>query len=317
VSTPLARGSVSLRLYPHLDRDAREVVAELCAQAALAGAHGFDGVMTSEHHGGFAGYLPNPLQAAGWCLDAMGEGWAAACPLLLPLRPVALVAEEVAWLAARFPGRVGVGVAAGALPADFEIMDTDLDDLASRFDAGLLRLARALQTGDAGGPLASDPAVAACAARPVPMVSAASSVTGARRAARNGAGILLDSLTTPARARELTDAYRAAGGTQPCILIRRAWVGEPWRARVDAQVDVYRSYAGAAAVEHWGSDELQAAPEPGAVVAGLLDALRESGCDALNIRVHVPGVTAEVVREQIVRIGRDVVPGVRAGLAVA
>ena len=109
----------------------------MCAQAALAGAHGFDGVMTSEHHGGFAGYLPNPLQAAGWCLDAMGEGWAAACPLLLPLRPVALVAEEVAWLAARFPGRVGVGVAAGALPADFEIMDTDLDDLASRFDAGL------------------------------------------------------------------------------------------------------------------------------------------------------------------------------------
>jgi hypothetical protein len=64
-------------------------------------------------------------------------------------------------------------------------------------------------------------------------------------------------------------------------------------------------------------DELQAASEPGAVVAGLLDALRESGCDALNIRVHVPGVPAEVVREQIVRIGRDVGPGVRAGLAVA
>ena len=148
------------------------------------------------------------------------------------------------------------------------------------------------------------------------MVSAASSATGARRAARNGAGILLDSLTTPARARELTDAYRASGGAGPCILIRRAWVGEPWRARVDAQVDVYRSYAGAA-VEHWGEDELQAGRDPGAVAAGLLDVLRVSGCDALNIRVHVPGVPAEVVREQIVRIGDDVLPAVRAGLGFA
>jgi alkanesulfonate monooxygenase SsuD/methylene tetrahydromethanopterin reductase-like flavin-dependent oxidoreductase (luciferase family) len=247
----------------------------------------------------------------------MEQGWAAACPLLLPLRPVALVAEEVAWLAAHFPDRVGVGVAAGALPADFEIMDTDLDDLASRFDAGLQRLARALHFGDAGGPLANDPAVAACAMRPVPMVSAASSATGARRAARNRAGILLDSLTTPVRARELTDAYRAAGGAEPCILIRRAWVGEPWRARVDAQVDVYRSYAGTAAIEHWGEDELQAGLDPDAVVGGLLDALRESGCDALNIRLHVPGVPAEVVREQIVRIGDDVLPGIRAGLGFA
>ena len=114
-AAPFAPGSVSLRVYPHLDRSAPEVVQELCAQAALAADCGFDGVMTSEHHGGFAGYLPNPLQAAGWCLDAMRRGWAAPCPLLLPLRPVALVAEEVAWLAARFPGRVGVGVAAGAL----------------------------------------------------------------------------------------------------------------------------------------------------------------------------------------------------------
>src|SRR5215467_10899633 len=115
---PFAPGSVSLRLYPHLDLPAHAIVEELRAQAALAAGHGFDGVMTSEHHGGFAGYLPNPLQAAGWLLESMPSGWAAPCPLLLPLRPPALVAEEVAWLAARFPERVGVGVAAGALDAD-------------------------------------------------------------------------------------------------------------------------------------------------------------------------------------------------------
>ena len=87
MTTPFAPGTVSLRLYPHLDLDAPAIVEEVRAQATLAGAHGFDGVMTSEHHGGFAGYLPNPLQAAGFALDAMRAGWAAPCPLLLPLRP--------------------------------------------------------------------------------------------------------------------------------------------------------------------------------------------------------------------------------------
>src|SRR5262249_38277645 len=115
-----------MRLYSHSDLRADEVVEELRTQAALAAASGFAGVMVSEHHGGFAGYVPNPLQLSGWLLDAMARGWAAACPLLLPLRPTALVAEEVAWLAARFPERVAVGFASGALPDDFEIVDVSM-----------------------------------------------------------------------------------------------------------------------------------------------------------------------------------------------
>src|ERR1700709_1943382 len=128
MSVPFAPGSVSLRLYPHADLNATAIVHELPEKAAPAAQHGFDGVMTSEHHGGFHGYLPNPLQAAGWCLEAMPQGWAAPCPLLLALRPPAMVAEEIAWMAARFPGRVGLGVASGALPADFEIMHGPLDN---------------------------------------------------------------------------------------------------------------------------------------------------------------------------------------------
>src|ERR1700683_4317498 len=113
------------------------MIRELQDQAMLGVDAGFDGVMTSEHHGGFAGYMPNPLQAAGWLLDAMPVGWAAPCPLLLPLRPPALVAEEVAWRAARYPSRVGVGVAAGSLVDDFEIMGLTKDDLTARFADGL------------------------------------------------------------------------------------------------------------------------------------------------------------------------------------
>src|SRR5947207_15269797 len=116
MTAAFAPGSVSLRLYPHNDFKAPQIVDAMRTQARLAAEHGFDGVMTSEHHGGFAGYLPNPLQLAGFLLDAMPRGWAAPCPLLLPLRPGALVAEETAWLAARFPTRVRLGVAAGPPP---------------------------------------------------------------------------------------------------------------------------------------------------------------------------------------------------------
>ena len=304
---PLAPGSVSLRLYPHDDLPAAAIVDELRAQAALGADAGFDGVMTSEHHGGFAGYLPNPLQAAGWCLEAMPVGWAAPCPLLLPLRPPALVAEEVAWLAARFPGRAGVGVAAGALPVDFEIMGVPMDGLTARFTAALETLARILDGSDPGA-LADDPAIKACAAQPIPVVSAAMGVTAVHRAARLGIGILFDSLSTPERCRELSDAYRAAGGAGPCILIRRAWVGDPPGERVERQLDVYRSYAAPGAQQHWEGEQLVGAPDAGAVADGLADVARRAGANAVNVRVHVPGVAPDAAREQIGLLGGVVGP---------
>ena len=285
---PLAPGSISLRLYPHNELGATEIAEELCAQAALAATSGFDGVMTSEHHGGFSGYLPNPQQAAGWCLDAMDAGWAAACPLLLPLRPAALVAEEAAWLAARYPGRVGLGVAAGALPLDFELFDTDQEDLSRRFAEALERLAAWLG-GRADDDLVGDSAIALCAERPVPLVTAAMSPAAVRRAARLGVGILLDSLSTAERCRVLTDEYRAAGGEGTCILIRRIWLGPPPSDRVDQQIDVYRGYASESASRQWTSDEMLTADDPAAVADMAGSVVDRAGVDALNLRVHVEG----------------------------
>jgi alkanesulfonate monooxygenase SsuD/methylene tetrahydromethanopterin reductase-like flavin-dependent oxidoreductase (luciferase family) len=287
------------------------------AQAALAAQHGFDGVMTSEHHGGFAGYIPNPLQAAGFLLEAMPVGWAAPCPLLLTLRPPALVAEEIAWLAARFPGRVGIGLAAGSLPTDFQLLGLGMEGLTERFDASLREVARLLRGGDADDVLAQDPAIARCRDDPVPMLSAAASVRAAERAARVGVGLLLHSLATPARCRELADAYRAAGGTGSVVLIRRAWLGAAPREHLDAQVDVYRSYTPAKAQAHWGGDEVASETEPDAVADDLVETLQAAGADALNIRVHVPGVTRETAREQIVRLGEDVLPRIRLALEAA
>jgi alkanesulfonate monooxygenase SsuD/methylene tetrahydromethanopterin reductase-like flavin-dependent oxidoreductase (luciferase family) len=313
-TAPFAPGSVSLRLYPHNDLPAGAIVDELCAQAALGAAHGFDGVMTSEHHAGFHGYLPNPLQAAGWCLEAMRDGWAAPSPLLLPLRPAALVAEEIAWLAARFPGRVGLGVASGALPTDFEVMGLTMHGLADRFAAGLDEVVGYLDGTRPRG-LAGDPAIDGCAENPIPVVSAAMGFTAVRRAAALGAGVLFDSMSTPERCRELTDAYRGAGGSGACVLIRRAWLGEAPRGNLDAQLDVYRGYSSAAAQAKWGTDELAGGADPSEVVAALEDAAVRAGADALNLRVHVPGVTPEMAREQIERLGDEVVAPMRARLA--
>ena len=188
--------------------------------------------MTSEHHGGFPGLPPEPAAARGLPARRDADGWAAPCPLLLPLRPAALVAEEIAWLAARFPGRVGLGVAAGALPVDFEIMDVTMDDLAARFTAGLEVLAGMLGGTDAGT-LADDPAIAACRRAPDPGPERGHGLHrgAARRAARRGLPVRL-ARRRPIGARELVDAYRDAGGTGPCVLMRRAWVGEPPRERL-------------------------------------------------------------------------------------
>jgi alkanesulfonate monooxygenase SsuD/methylene tetrahydromethanopterin reductase-like flavin-dependent oxidoreductase (luciferase family) len=289
-------------------------IAELRTQAALAVEHGFDGVMTSEHHAGFAGYMPNPLQVAGFLLDAMPGGWAAPCPLLLTLRPTALVVEEAAWLAARHPGRMGIGVAAGALAVDFEVMGLDMHELGARFARALEELAAMLH-GGGSGPLTADAAIARCATDPIPLLSAASSAAAARRAARVGSGVLFDSLATPDRCRMLSDAYREANGAGPVVLIRRAWLGAPPETAVARQVDVYRSYASERASVHWGADEMVSDRDASAVAERLVDVMRASGADALNLRCHVPGVGIEAAREQIAALGDEVLPRVHALLA--
>jgi alkanesulfonate monooxygenase SsuD/methylene tetrahydromethanopterin reductase-like flavin-dependent oxidoreductase (luciferase family) len=294
---PFGPGSISLRLYPHDRLPAAEIVDVMRAQAAHGAAAGFDGVMTSEHHGGFGGYLPNPIQTAGWALEAMPTGWAAPCPLLLPLRPTALVVEEIAWLAARFPGRVGLGVAAGSLEQDFTIMGLDKADLTQRFAAGLATVTAALSGRDAGT-LHADPAVARCAEFPVPVLSAAMSAVACRRAADLGAGLLIDSLAPLGRCRELSDIFHDAGGTAPVSLVRRVSIGGAGGARHDAQVDVYRTYSAPAAQAHWQQSELISGAPP-EVAQRLMAARDAADADSLNVRVHVPGITPDEVSEQL------------------
>jgi alkanesulfonate monooxygenase SsuD/methylene tetrahydromethanopterin reductase-like flavin-dependent oxidoreductase (luciferase family) len=305
---PFAPGSISLRLYPHNELGAEAIVRELCTQAGLALDSGFDGIMTSEHHGGFAGYMAQPLQMASFVLEEHAAGWAAAAPLLLPLRATALVAEEVAWLRARHPGRVGLGVAAGALPVDFEVAGVRQSESVDRFKSELPRLVAMLR-GEELGDLEGDPALLSCRAQPVPVLSAAVSAVAAVRAARCGAGILMEGMSAPSRLARLTRAFTGAGGTGSKVLIRRVWLGRVPGSLVTRQRAVYESYAGSGSA--FGEDQTIASDDPGELSERLGAAAREVGADALNLRVQLPGMAPAAVREQIAAIATLVVGRLR------
>ena len=307
VLPPFAPGSISLRLYPHNDLPADLIVQVMRGQAALAAEVGFDGVMTSEHHGGFGGYMPNPMQMAGWLLEAMPQGWAAPCPILLPLRPWAFAAEEIAWLAARFPGRVGLGVAAGSLEADFEIMDTNKDNLVQRFADGLNKVTAALSGRDVGL-LSGDIAIKRCVEHPIPVLSAAMSEAAVKRCVVSGAGMLYAGVSANWHCRQMTDSYRAQGGTGPIVLVRRVSVGGG-RERHAKQVDLYKSYSPKEGQSKWAENQLTEGT-PAEIAESLIRDLTETGADSLNLRVHVPGVSPDDARRNIEGL-RDVLARLR------
>jgi alkanesulfonate monooxygenase SsuD/methylene tetrahydromethanopterin reductase-like flavin-dependent oxidoreductase (luciferase family) len=304
-----APGSISLRLYPH-PGTAGEVLSTLMGQACLGAEVGFDGVLISERHG-VASNIPNPLQIVGWLLEAMPSGWAAPCPLLLPMRPPAIVAEEVAWLGARFPGRVGIGVAVGGHRNQFEMLGLPFDGRVDGFEAGLRLLVETLGSG--GGPLSADAAVALCRQQPIPVVSAALSEGAVARAVRAGAGIVGDSLSTVDRMVSLLDLYNRSGGSGPRVLIRRVWIGGHPGGQAAEQLAEYRAAAPPGRRSNWGDeDQSIVGSTAGAVVDQLAAVLARVGPVALNLRVHATGISAGAVEDQVRRLGAEVLPLLRS-----
>src|SRR4051794_23560960 len=268
--------------------------------------------MISERHGGIVGNMPNPIQTAGWLAEAMADGWVTPCPVLVPLRPAAQVVEDIAWLAARFPGRIGAGLGAGGHDLDYELYGSDRSDLATRFGAALAFIADAL-SGHASGPLAGDAAVRRCSEHPVPLISAALSGTAARRAARCGTGTIGSSLLSGEQEAALSKAYRDAGGTGPRVLIRHVWLGDPPRDAIAAKVGEYRTNS-AGTGRTFAADEVIASSDANEIAERVVVAMREGDKTCVNIRVHVPGVEPAQARQQIAAVGASVVPLIRQAL---
>jgi alkanesulfonate monooxygenase SsuD/methylene tetrahydromethanopterin reductase-like flavin-dependent oxidoreductase (luciferase family) len=187
---------------------------------------------------------------------------------------------------------------------DFEIAGVQQADSIGLFKSELPRLVAMLR-GDDLGPLEEDQALLACRQSPIKVLSAAVSAAAATRAARCGAGILMEGMSSPARLAWLTRAFDEAGGQGSKVLIRRVWLGRSQSDLIDAQRAVYESYA--APARSFGEDQTIATDDPEKMVERLAAVLSEVGADALNLRVQLPGMAHEHVREQIERIGTTVV----------
>jgi alkanesulfonate monooxygenase SsuD/methylene tetrahydromethanopterin reductase-like flavin-dependent oxidoreductase (luciferase family) len=300
---PFSPGEVSLGLYVHPDdRDLRI----LRRQALLAIDAGFAGVSLAEHHNDRVGYVPNPLLAVATLLPSMPTGWVAAAPTILGLRPVRTLAEDVLWVNALFPGRVGMAVGAGFDLEDFDIVGKAFAGRLHRFRDELAEL------GSSRLDHAPFPVNAISA---VPILVATRGLRNAVAAAHNRFGILLPPLPR-ATARVVAEAYRQGGGAEPVAIGRWVWLGDP-------PLDAVAAFNGAIASTRgdlsWRNDDsvisVDAAASPAELANFLIAQVTESGASHLHIRIHLPGLEPNRVEEQIERIGCHVLPVVRAGIA--
>jgi hypothetical protein len=115
----------------------------------------------------------------------------------------------------------------------------------------------------------------------------------------------MEGMSSPDRLTTLTEAFDRAGGRGSKVLIRRVWVGHVQRDLIRRQRAVYDSYSGATVT--FGDDQTIASTEPADVVARLGELIEATNTDALNLRVHLPGMPPEAIREQIEAVGTQVV----------
>jgi alkanesulfonate monooxygenase SsuD/methylene tetrahydromethanopterin reductase-like flavin-dependent oxidoreductase (luciferase family) len=209
---------------------------ELREEIQLTEAAGFDAIFFSEHHG-TERYPPSPLALASYALGATSTLRSGPMPLLLPLHDPVRVAEESALLDFVSGGRLVLGLAAGYLPRDFEQIGIPVDDRGPRLDEGLDVLHRVWEgtpqqfqgrfsTYQSTGPLTYPPE-----AGRLPLLIASSAVPGLRRAARWGAGVMIDSLRATADVAKVAGRYRELckeAGRRPGTVgaIRRIWLGD-------------------------------------------------------------------------------------------
>ncbi|HEY3716120.1 MAG TPA: LLM class flavin-dependent oxidoreductase [Jatrophihabitantaceae bacterium] len=308
---PFSRGAFAVCLAPVGDGGS-EVMRRLEDEARRAEAAGFDGVTLSEHHAGFARYLPTPLVVTAHLLAVLESAWAVACPTLLPLRRPVVVAEDLAWLNAAYPGRVGAGFAAGYQRQDFDVVGADFDTRRPTFWSALRDLVKALGMAEDVSPIKADPAIADLGVAGLPLLAGVSGPRGVERAAKLCVGVLLTSLRAPIEAAELATAYREAGGQQPVVLIRRVYVGSD-PVGFGASESSWNSRAEGAS---WlsAADGALLSGSPDVIAAGLIEAAQVSGCDALHLHLDAYHGRDSEIPDQLAMLGREVLPVVRGAL---
>ena len=189
---------------------------------------------------------------------------------LLPLRPTAMVAEEVAWLAALHPGRVGLGVAAGALPFDFEVMGLSAARAVPVFKSELPRVVDMLRGRELRQRWA---ATRPCNGAPSTRcrVERGGVGGGCRPGRPRGAGLLMEGMS-PGPA-----SVQGHGGLRPGrrdgtkVLIRRVWLGD---VRADLVEPSGRSTTATPGAAGFGNDQTVASADPDRMADLLHEVMR-------------------------------------------
>jgi alkanesulfonate monooxygenase SsuD/methylene tetrahydromethanopterin reductase-like flavin-dependent oxidoreductase (luciferase family) len=245
--------------------------------------------------------MGQPLLACNWILAATERIWSGPPPYLLNLRNPVLVAEELAWMAARFPGRVGAALAAGYAKSDFDLLGVDFADRGARLAEGLTTL-QATLAGETGA--AADPAIAGWAEHPAPLLSAANSPVAVRRAAARGLGIFFPGGEPRNRLQGLIETYRETGGSGPVVKIRTLWMGDPPPGALEERDRIYREAAAKSGARHangfaepfaHGSDER--------IHEEIAQDFEALDIDGINVRFYLKGVEHPAVVDQIQRFG--------------
>jgi hypothetical protein len=107
----------------------------------------------------------------------------------------------------------------------------------------------------------------------------------------------------------VTRAFVESGGTGAKVLIRRVWLGRVSSGLVERQRAVYESYAAPGGA--FAEDQTIASDDPAELAERLAEITQVVDADALNLRVQLPGMAPEEVREQISAIGTMVLGRLR------
>ena len=320
---------------PMVDRqnDTNRLVRELTAEVVAAERHGIDLCLVPEHHGGPPGALSDPMVLVSWLLAKTERIMIGTGVLILPLHSVPRLAEQAAQLQLASGGRLVVGVGAGYQPADFETFGLDIGTRAVAMTSALKALKSAWASGDLDGHLI----------RPLlgrqqapPLYVGAWTPQGMRRAAFDADGWIADPIRsldeTAQAAAEYRGLARAQGRAGHVVVMREAWVAETDEKAASTFgpiiEPIFRYYLrhGAFPANHGLTEAdltLRGALADRVMVGSVstmvdlvTTLITRAGANTIVFGMRHPhGPPHAHVVEAVERLGRDVLPAVRARIA--
>lgn len=314
--------------FQSTDGDWAELIRCGLADIVTAEALGFRTVVFAEHHFSADGWLPRPMMLAAAAAAVTRRVRLGTNIVILPLHHPVAVAEEAAVLDVMSGGRAVLGVALGWKQDEYAGFGVPFRERARIFESSIDAVRRLLR-GETVSRADGHYTFADAAIRPLPLQAGgptfwmgALADKGIRRAARTAdawvmAHTHVDELR---RQKAMFDECRAAAGVSPVLeqpIRREVFVGETdeqaWRTFAPGLRhefgDFYRSLHPKypeddtiANLRRYG-DGVWVVGSVETVVAELRRLEEQLGVSEVLVRVQLPGVASEAVRECLAGLG--------------